>query len=226
MTYKVDNIIVGAAGVYTTVLDSTSGTWIQANGQLGPNLPSDPTAGSSFTTSLDAASTVWRSVGFTSAGVDVVHEPTFGDIVVDQLLDSARLFKQSLKMMVNTTLAEATLENLLFLWGQAAATLKTGSGAGFDGVTLAAGEEQAGWAAGALGEQPTERGICFVGPAPKSSTGAARERVYHVRRSLNVQSSTFGVKRDAVTMFPASFRILPDPIKSGAEYGTARDRLI
>ena len=40
--------------------------------------------------------------------------PDFGEVEVDQLLDSAKIFKQGMQVTLNTTFAEATLENLLY----------------------------------------------------------------------------------------------------------------
>ena len=90
-TYRVQNIIVGAAALYVSNIDSTSATWVQTGatpiiGALGPALPS-LTANATGTTAIDADTTNWRSAGFTSEGVEVSYEPQFGDIEVDQLLD-------------------------------------------------------------------------------------------------------------------------------------------
>ena len=162
-TYKVQNIIVGAAALYVSAIDSTSATWVQTGatpviGALGPALPS-LTANATGTTAIDADTTNWRSAGFTSEGVEVSYEPQFGDIEVDQLLDSAKLFKQSMRVMVNTTFTEATLTNLLVVWGQQNNTLS--------GSTL-------GISSGELGDEPVERSLIFVGPAPRTTATRSR----------------------------------------------------
>ncbi len=206
MTYSVRNIIIGAAALYISAKDST--TWTSA-----PALPAAPTAGNSFTTALDAATTDWRHIGFTSEGLEVSYEPDYGEVEVDQLLDAAKLFKQSMKVMVNTTFTEATLENLLVVWGQQSDTLASTT----SDATL-------GIAAGALGDEPTERSFVAVGPAPKTAAGAKRERLYHARRVLSVESTAHSVKRNEATVFPVSFRLLPDPNYAKQEYGLIRDR--
>ena len=108
MAYQVKNIIIGAAAVYLSAEDSTSEDWV-ANG--APALPS-PAGTASMAPALDASAD-WKHSGFTSEGVEVSYEPDYGEVEVDQLLDSAKLFKQSMRVMVNTTFSEATLENLL-----------------------------------------------------------------------------------------------------------------
>lgn len=209
MAYQVRNIIIGAAALYISVKDSTDVAW---NG--GPALPASPGAGSSFTTALDGSAD-FRHTGFTTEGLEVSYEPDYGDVEVDQLLDSAKLFKQSMRVTINTTLAEAALENLLVAWGQQSATL-----------TSTTSTTELGIAAGALGDEPVERALVAVGPGPKTAAGAKRERVYHARRVLSVESSAHSVRRNEATVFPVSFRLLPDPAFAGSEYGVIRDRNI
>lgn len=195
------NIIVGAAAVYISVKDST--TW----GAAPPALPS-LTGTTTARTALDSASTDWRDVGFTMEGVEVSYEPDFGEVEVDQLLDSAKLFKQAMRVTVNSSFAEATLENLLVVWGQRAGSLAS------DVLTIEAG---------ALGDEPTERALVFVGPAPRQAA-SKRERVYYVTRAIQTESSSHALRRNEATGLPVSFRLLPDTSNSIAQYGTVRDR--
>lgn len=206
MAYQVKNIIIGAAAVYLSAEDSTE--WASA-----PTLPV-PSGTDSMTPALDADAD-WRHSGFTSEGVEVSYEPDYGEVEVDQLLDSAKLFKQSMRVMVNTTFSEATLENLLIVWGQQNDSFSSD----VDSETLAI-------SAGSLGDEPTERSVAFVGPAPRAGAGTKRERVYHVRRALSIESSSHSLKRNEATVFPVSFRLLPDPTYSGQEYGVIKDRNI
>lgn len=206
MAYQVKNIIIGAAAVYLSAEDSTE--WTNA-----PALPS-ASGTSSIVPALDGSAN-WKHSGFTSEGVEVSYEPDYGEVEVDQLLDSAKLFKQSMRVMVNTTFSEATLENLLIVWGQQNTSFTSDS----TSETLAI-------SAGSLGDEPTERSVAFVGPAPRASAGTKRERVYHVRRALSIESSSHSLRRNEATVFPVSFRLLPDPSFSGQEYGVIKDRNI
>jgi hypothetical protein len=159
------------------------------------------------TKTVDSTLTGYDTVGFTQEGVEVSYEPDYGDVEVDQLLDSARIFKQSMRVTVNTTLAQATLENLIIVWGQAASTLSA------EVLTLEGG---------ALGDAPIERTLLFVGPGPRTAS-TNKERVYHVSRAIQTESSSHALRRSEVTALPVSFRILPT---SAGSYGTVRDRVV
>lgn len=156
-----------------------------------------------------AAGASWTPVGFTMEGVELSYEPDYGDVEVDQLLDSARIFQQGMRVTVNTTLAEATLENLLVVWG------KPGPVAG-GSVNIAAGS---------LGARPMERSLLFVGPAPVTSGGAQQQRVYWIMRAVQTESTSFALRRNEPTGLPASFRCLPGDVGSstGARYGSVTD---
>lgn len=225
MTYQVRNIIIGAAAIYLSDKDSTQAGWVASasaaataskeevlNGQSGPSLPK--VASGSLVAGLNSDAE-FNHVGFTSEGLEISYEPDYGDVAVDQLLDSAKLFKQAMRVTVNTTFTEASLENLLVVWGQGASTL-TSSGTD---TTL-------GFAAGALGDEPTERALVAVGPGPRTAAGVKRERVYHARRVLSVESTSQALRRNEATVFPVSFRLLPDPLFVNAEYGIIRDRTV
>jgi len=208
MAYQKRNIIIGAADLYIGVGDST-----QAN-YAAPAVPAPAAGAGGFRAALEAAA-AWRHVGFTSEGLELAYEPDWGEVEVDQLLDSAKTFKQSMRVTLNTTLTEATLENLLVAWGQQNASLG------------AAGSDQTiGIAAGALGDEPVERSVAAIGPAPRNAANEKRERLYHGRRALSVESTTIALRRNEATVFPVSFRLLPDAAFPGQEYGVIRDRVI
>jgi hypothetical protein len=155
----------------------------------------------------------YRNVGYTNNGLQVTYNPSYGSVTVDQLLDSAKLFKETMEVMIATEMAEGTLENVLAVFGQRSSTLST------DGKTL-------GIAGGALGEAPTERQLIAVGQAPTSADNPATERVYYARRVLSVQQSQFSLARNAASTFPVTFRLLPsgDSAHAGSEYGFIVDR--
>lgn len=207
--YQTRNVIVGAAALYIGASDSSVG------GYTTPALPAAPAAGVSFTSALDGASG-WRSVGFTTDGLELTYAPDYADIEVDQLLDSAKIFKQSLRVTLATTLTEASLDNLIVSWGRPTADVSSTTSDAYTGI-----------ASGALGDEPVERALSAVGPAPRSTAGAKRERVYYARRVLSVESSAHAMRRNEATVFPVSFRLLPDTTQpAGSEYGTIRDRNI
>lgn len=212
-TNTVRNIIIGAASIYISADDST---------ETGYTIPDPfsltPASGASYAASggvLDS-SAAWRSVGFTSDGLEVMYEPTFGEVEVDQQLDVAKLFKQSQRVMLRTTFAEATLRNLLVVFGA-----KDSDYAGSD-----AAQESLLLSVGALNEEPTERALVAVGNAPRTSdANEDRERVYYARRVLSVESSSHQLSRNESTRFPVTFRLLSDPNYSDA-YGKIVDRVL
>lgn len=197
MAVTVRNIIVGAGHLY-----------INAAGTTQPALPT-PTAGTSMVAALDAATATWTSLGATDGGVEIGYEPDYGEVEVDQLKDAAILFNQGVTMNANTTLAEATLTNLLVAWGKPTGDLAT------DTLSL-----------GVPDETPVERTLAIVGRAPATAAGARRERVYYARRVISVDGSNHALRRTESTQFPISFRLLPDPNYAGSEYGTIVDRTI
>lgn len=197
------NIIVGAARIF-----------------LGPAL--DPVNDAAGVTAVRATSTTpqathiagvanWRDVGYTQDGLEVANNPSFTDVPVDQLLDAAKIFKDAMTMSVNTTFAEATLENMLVAWGLAASNL-----------TSSANEKEIALDGGALGEPPVERGLIAVGNGPeKTGTNAYAERTYTLYRVTSVEGASHTLARADATTIPVSFRALP---ADDGKYGFVRDR--
>lgn len=214
------NILVGASPLYLSATDSTDSNYKEnlldrATGKISF------TKGASAKAALDASTDV-RNVGYTNNGLQITYNPTYGSVTVDQLLDTAKLFKESMEVMIATEMAEGTLENVLAVFGQPSNTL---SGTLAKGATSADNTDQTlGLAAGALGIAPTERQLFAVGQAP-TVVDPNTERVYYARRVLSVQQSQFSLARNNPTTFPVTFRLLPDANYSGAEYGKIIDRV-
>lgn len=209
------NILVGAAAVYLSTATSQSGLAAAA-------LPANQGAtGSSYTTSL-SADPLWTDVGFTTNGLELSYEPNYGEVAVDQMLDAARLFKQSMKVTVKTEFAEATLANLFVVMNQASGYAAAGDPKATDGGAVSntiTGVEVLG---GSLGDYPVERSLAAVGQAPKPASGSS-ERIYYAARVMSISTSSFGQKRDSATTFPVEFRLLPVASTSNA-YGKIIDR--
>jgi hypothetical protein len=220
----VENLIPGTAVSGATGRNKTVPAF--KNGTAGSGTPVvGYVAGESYITTLngvdvDASGTAsattgaaYRNVGYTNNGLQITYNPSYGSVTVDQLLDSAKLFKETMEVMIATEFAEGTLENVLGVFGQSAATL-TESG------------KKLGLAAGALGEAPVERQLVAVGQAPTTAASSKTERVYYARRVLSVQQSQFSLARNAASTFPVTFRLLPSGASAdaGAEYGTIVDR--
>ena len=211
MLGKVENIIVGAASIYISNTpgvgdDVTAKPAFEANKSYRDTLEATPWAPG---TTNPAQAAAWKPAGFTQEGLEISYEPDYGDVEVDQLLDSAMTFKQSMRVALNTTLAEATLYNLMLAWGQSASTL-----------TSTASEAELDIQGGSLGEAPTERSFIAVGNSPREGA-LYGERTYHAYRTLNVEQSTHSMKRNENTGIPVSFRALPS---NSGSYGKVKDR--
>ena len=203
------NIIVGAAALFTYELGELDDAAL-------PALVDSPTPETYRETLSDDAD--FRNVGYTMNGLEIAFAPDFGEVAVDQVLDVAKLYKQGMTVNLNTTFAEATLENLLF----ALAGNDNDLGVASSGVF--SGESVLNLSAGELGECPVERGLVAVGPGTGDCTPAEQiERIYVAYRALSIESVTVGAKRDEATMFEVSFRLLPN---DNASYGKIVDRTI
>lgn len=251
MATNTKNVIVGAANLFVSKSEDS------ARKATTPAILAGPAAdggflasGQSARTGLLASGTTYREVGYTNSGLEISYEPNYGEVTVDQLLDAARLFKQSLKVTLKTELVEATLENLTLSWGQMDTYYVNNTGSAISSVnsladtTPISGEAGStlNMAAGALGDAPVERTLIAVGNAPAKIKNAEssyasdadisakrnKERVYVARRVVSMETTSHGLKRDSATVFPVSFRCLPDDSNyayAGSEYGVVIDRV-
>lgn len=217
-TNNKQNVIVGAASLYI----GNAAVNQPIAGQQKP-----PFTAQSYRTTLEGTAwnaavtdptlaSFWQGTGYTMEGFEVSYEPDYADVQVDQLLDSVLVFKQAMRVSLNTTLAEATLYNLMLSWGQAASTL-----------TSTASDTELVVDGGALGAAPVERTLIAVGNGSylrnTQTAGATAygERVYHAFRILQVEQSAHGLKRSEATGIPVSFRALP---ADDGTYGKIKDR--
>jgi hypothetical protein len=204
------NIIVGAAALFT--YEPTAGASELADTDL-PDVVENFSYRDTLTNDAE-----FRNVGYTMNGLELVFQPDFGEVQVDQLLDVAKLYKQGMQVNLNTAFAESTLENLLFaLAGKDGdlANASTGFAASDPTLTLSAGD---------IGECAVERGMVAVGPGTGDCAASDQiERIYVAYRALSIESVTVAARRDEPTMFEVSFRLLPN---DNASYGQIVDRTI
>jgi hypothetical protein len=225
------NIIVGAAALFLSqpdkVFTSTNTT----------NLPAF-VEGVSFRETLSSSTKV-SNVGYTNNGLEITFNPTFGDVMVDQLLDVAKLYKSGMQVTLKTSFAEATLENLLVSIGQkGSVNAYTSTAVTYSGTAVTTAPQTNTESttnhgtyiellSGDLGDYPVERSLIAVGPgtgatfATGGTTTDQKERVYIAYRAVSISNVTVSAKRDAATTFDVEFRLLPDDV--GA-YGKIVDR--
>jgi len=247
MATSTRNVIVGAANLFISNKNGANRPTTKATDITGLF-----SAGASARTAINAG-TDYREVGFTTTGIEISYEPNYGEVMVDQLLDAARLFKQTLKVILKTELVEATLENLTLSMGQSDFYIDANGSPVYtltNTGTTSTYKSTLNLAAGAVGDTPVERTLLAVGSAtrqigssydPSASSGAGaavnpvhnsdlkqKERVYVARRVVSIDTTMHGLKRDAATVFPVNFRCLPDDSQTeyaGTEYGVVIDRV-
>jgi hypothetical protein len=207
------NIIVGAAALFA----------YEAGEMADSNLPDAASPTTSYKDQLTNDDN-FRNVGYTSNGLEIQFQPDFGEVKVDQVLDVAKLYKQGMQVNLNTSFAEATLENLLLAIARPSTDAYVGGAT--DPISGDAhpwqGEDILNLSAGELGECPVERGLVAVGPGSGScEPGNSIERIYVAYRALSIDSVTVSAKREEATMFDVSFRLLPNDLGS---YGKIVDR--
>jgi hypothetical protein len=225
------NILVGASPLFLSNVDINDSDYI-ANAEAGVAIASGANTvgvpafapGASYATTLNGVNQTaglfgYRNVGFTNNGLQITYNPTFDSVTVDQLLDTAKLFKSAMEVMIATEMSEGTLENIVTVFGQSSSTLSAVTG------TSTTTKQELGLAAGSLGAAPTERQLIAVGQAPTAGSTSS-ERVYYARRVLSVQQSQHSLARTTATTFPVTFRLLPDANYSGSEYGKIIDRVL
>lgn len=210
------NIIVGAGAVY---LGATTATEYDENDipEVASTIETDGAAGT-YQNPDNVNASNWESVGYTSEGVDLSFEPDYGEVQVDQLLDVAKIFKQGQRVMLNTSFTEGTLENLLIAIGGKSTDLNAQTSSGTNKI------QKFEINGGALGYTPVERSILVVGPAPEqlvTGTSKLAERIYLGYRALSMDTVGVGIKRDAATVFPVSFRLLPSSTNTATADGNA-----
>lgn len=211
------NIIIGAARVYlgpsVSATANLAGTQVPYVAGTRYSTTLSGADGSTSTSGTGSAVTDWREVGYTQDGLEVATDPSWGEVEVDQLLDSAKIFKDGMSLSINTTFAEATLENLLVAWGQAATTVSS----------VGVNEKELAIEGGSLGEAPLERGLIAIGNAVENSNNNNYgERVYRAYRVLSVEATSFANSRSEASVIPVTFRALP---ADNGRYGSVRDRL-
>jgi len=158
------------------------------------------------------------SVGGTQGGVEISWEPDMVDIEVDQYGDAAKVIQSKVKVMVKTTLAEATLNNLAVAWSYDSAN---------DGADVLVNNDGGNTKTFMFGVQnvyPYEKAIQIVGNAPGSDAATTKTRKFNTKRAISMESSSISMKRAEATVFAVSFRILPVSADVGYEYGKIIDQ--
>jgi hypothetical protein len=175
--------------------------------------------GASNTAMTNADFDSLTDVGATNGGVEISWEPDMVDIEIDQYGDAAKVIQSKVKVMVKTTLAEATLNNLATAWSYDNAT---------DGADIISNNDGANTKTLLFGTQsvyPFEYALQITGNAPGSTASVTKTRKFNTKRAVSFTSSMLSMKRAEASMFEVSFRILPVTADAGYEYGKIIDQV-
>lgn len=203
---QVRNILVGYGDLYYALYGTPLPEWddSEASVRLQDDFDAD---------------TNWFYAGATQEGVELGYAPEYGEVNVDQLGDAAVMFFDTASVTLNTTLAEATLENLLVAWG-------------FEDDFLQQTESVEHFSIGIKPQDPVERAVAVVGKGSSYNAGTEgdpdwqrRDRVYMGRRVVAIEGASLSMNRAENTAYPVSFRLLADPTVQYAEYGIIMDRV-
>ena len=164
-----------------------------------------------------AAMNNFADIGATQNGLEISWEPDMVDIEIDQFGDAAKVIQSKVKVMVKTTLAEGTLNNLATAWNYDSAT------GGADIIANNDGANSQTFLFGAQGVIPYEKALVVTGTAPGSTAASTLTRKFYTKRAISMESSTISMKRAEATMFTVGFRILPTVADVGYEYGKIVD---
>lgn len=193
MAVNVSNIVVGEATI--KLGDSANATTISAMNSF-PDL------------------------GATQNGVEISWEPDMVDIEIDQYGDAARIVQSKVKVMVKTTMAEATLNNLAIAWNY------DQNNEGDHIKTNNDGANTKSFLFGAQSVFPYEKALVITGTAPGSAAGAIKTRKFYTKRAISMESSSISMKRAEASVFAVGFRILPKTEDVGYEYGKIVDSTV
>ncbi len=171
-------------GITATALAGGPGTLYR--GVFGATEPADTTVG----TTPPASS--WTDVGATTDGQTLEIEQEFYQFQVDQVDEDVESRRTRHSFMVNTNLAETTLENLAFILNS---TTTSASGAGYK--SLSAGGATAG-------QHSTYSALILDGPA--DSVPAQNTRRFIGRKMLNTSNVSAAYTKGAMTVYAVSFR--------------------
>jgi hypothetical protein len=179
-------------------------------------------------TAMDA----FADLGATQNGVEISWEPDMVDIEIDQYGDAARIVQSKVKVMVKTTMAEATLNNLAVAWnydqntgGSSIAEDNAQDKAAFNVPGTAYTGDITTFKFGSQSVFPYEKGLVIEGTAPGSAAGAVKKRKFYTKRAISMEASNVTMKRAEASVFAVGFRILPSTNDTGYEYGKIIDNV-
>ena len=146
------------------------------------------------------------SIGYTSGGVTVVKNCDRMDKEVDQSYAAVGVHKIRESFEVQTNLAEATLANLKIVWEQT------------ESVVESSPTRTLSWG---MNADVVECSLAFTGKSPEGY-----DRTFTCHKAVIWEVGDMPLQKDALTVIPVTFRILPDvDLAAGKEYGAIVDTM-
>lgn len=146
------------------------------------------------------------SLGYTSDGVTLTKNADRMDKEVDQSYAPIGIHKIRESFELSTNLAEATLANLKIVWEQT------------ESVVESSPTRTLSWG---MNQNVVEHTLEFRGKSPEGF-----DRTFSVYKAVIWEVGEMPHSKDALTVIPVTFRVLPDITKgSGKEYGTIVDTM-
>lgn len=165
------NLIMGPARLYVATFGATE--------------PADTAVNNAVENT--AASASWTDLGGTNGGVTLALNQEYTALAVDQLTIRPESRRTNIESTISTSLAEPTLENLLYALNDGTSA----SGAGYKSFEPTEDNSAT---------QPTYRAYILDGYAPSGF----RRRVI-VRRALSTANVELAYSKDNQTLFPVSW---------------------
>ena len=167
-----------------------------------------------------AAMNNFADIGATQNGLEISWEPDMVDIEIDQFGDAAKIIQSKVKVMVKTTLAEGTLNNLATAWSYD----NTDGGADIKANLAGSGANTKTFLFGSQSVYPFEYALQVTGNAPGSTASVTKTRKFNTKRAVSMTTSMLSMKRAEASVFEVSFRVLPVVGDTGYEYGKIIDQ--
>lgn len=206
------NIVTGAAALFIGASPIST--------DAGTSLPA--IASNSAATDVLQDGATFKNVGYTTDGLALSFEPNYNEVMVDQVLDAAKIFKTEMKAYAQCTLAEATLLNLLVVLGGQTADFSSTGVSTIDNISgSVSGITYMNLNPGSLFDTPVERTAVWVGNPSGKTAGQKKERIYYAPRTMSMETVAINVKRDEAATLPVRFRLLAD---NNGRFGRVYDR--
>lgn len=145
-------------------------------------------------------------LGYTEGGFLLQHTTDKVEVEVDQSYSPIKIHKTKETFSLKTNLAQASIANLKIVWEQT------------ENVVTTASKRSLSWG---MNQSIVEHKLKFEGVSPEGF-----KRTYTVHRAVVWETGDVNHSKNAASLIPVTFRILPDATQgAGKEYGDISDEI-